>query len=98
EHPSLRIPGKMLRRPVRIQRRLVVVLLVEEELPGLRRGAVDQVHPTARLSTRGPGQLAEKLARLALVSRLDHVRHGDADHVDALLTLVLRFRPSASDS
>ena len=78
--PPLAYCSKWGARPVGIEGRLIVVLLVEEEPARIGGRAVGQVHPAPGLGAGRLGQPGEERDGLFLEARLDDIGDGDADH------------------
>jgi hypothetical protein len=66
-----RVLNEVRRRPMRLERGLIVILLVQEELARVRRRAVGQVEPATGL---------EAGRRRQRVEGLDDITHSEADH------------------
>src|SRR5678815_6202059 len=85
EQPALHVLLEVRGRPVRLERLLVVVLLVEEETARLLPAPVHLVHPAPRFLESGLGQLGEEVDRLVLAIGQDDVGDCQADHRSAPL-------------
>src|SRR5215831_15679968 len=74
------ISQEVSRRAVGFERRVILVLLVDEEAPGLGAVPMNLVHHAARLFSRFSGEFGKQPGSFIFASNLRYPCHGQNDH------------------